>query len=472
MLSREPIIEQWEDLSNWKKLAKKLSKKSSDLIKRVPAFHNLYKTLSQKPKTEDVLNILKNEAFAINVFVYLLRNDSEYFNLYLNSQAIIAHLGSNLKNSPAYSQRLFKLAYLENLHQRLSTLEEIKEKVILSLTKDDMISTNFLKEVGLLSINPIESFTDYLIYKEKSPKEVIQNGKIEISYTCQTFTEIESNYILKRISEIDLKKKSSFPSELKKGGFFMVPYQKTELLGHEILRGILKKLSSVDLHNDWIDLILDIASDPRSSKGSDKYLKWWSKIDKSLINEFIKILSHNDIILFLDAIEDFAEETSNFTMQRMYESRKKLLKGLAIQGAIDESRLILPTRAKNFIRKKRKGLDQSFIVNLNEHQGLCVIYFRIGSLHFVEGSHNFAMRVFYDLDEVIDLMKPSINSLTYLRLTNLDWEYENITGRSAYNLTHDQFGKWKKKTIRLIQQEIEIDVNLLLTDTEFYKLKV
>ncbi|MFD2531451.1 EH signature domain-containing protein [Gracilimonas halophila] len=471
MLSREPVIKQWGDLSSWEKLAKKVDKNSTDLLKKVPVFQKIYTSLVRKPKIEEVIKILKNNPFAANVFVYLSRNDPEFYTHYLNNNEIIEHLSKSLKNSPTYSQRLFKLAYLENLYLGLSTKEIIVEKIILNLTNDEIISTSFLKEVGLLSNKPIDSFVDYLIAKGKSPKQVIQNSKIEISYSSQTFREIESGYILKRIDEIDLKKKSKLPSDLKRGGYFEVPYH-SELLGHEILRRILRNLSSVDLHHYWIDLILDIASDPRSSKGSENYVKWWSKIDQRLINEFIKVLSHNDIILFLDAIEDFADETNNKTMQRMYESRKKLLKGLAIQGLIDESRLVLPKRAKRFIKQKRKNLDQSFIANLNAHQGLCVIYLRIGRLHIIEGSHNFAMRVFYDLNDVVDLMKPSTKSLTYLGLTNLDWEYENFTGRSAYNFTHDQFGRWKKKIIRLIQSEVEVDVNLLLTDEEFYKLNI
>ena len=55
------------------------------------------------------------------------------------------------------------------------------------------------------------------------------------------------------------------------------------IIGHEIIKSIIKYSKSVDVHSEWIDLIIGIASDPRSSKLSENYIKWWSLIDEKLI---------------------------------------------------------------------------------------------------------------------------------------------------------------------------------------------
>lgn len=471
MTSIEPKIKEWTDLSGWKHLSNNIGEKSSQLIKKVPSFQRLYDLLSDTPHSDKVINILESEPFAVNVFVYLLRSNSDYYGRYLRNEEIIDQLSEQLTVSPAYTQRLFKLSFLENLYRKSDTSQRIANEVIKELTDDKLISVPFLDEVGLLSTQPIHSFVEYCFENRLPPKELIQRNDIEMSFSSQTFRQIESHYILKRIDKVDLKSKSELPNELQVGGFFDVPYREAELLGHEILRRILKNISSVDIHHDWVDLILDIASDPRSSTQSDRYIKWWSRIEQQLINEFIKVLSHNDIILFLDAIQDFADETNNTAMQRMYESRKKLLKGLAVQGLIDESRLILPTRARKFIRRQRKGLDQSFIIDLNARQGLCAIYLKVGNLCIVEGSHNFSMRLFYDLNEVINLMNPSLRHLQHGTLTSLDYRYERETGKESISFMHDQNGKWKKKVIKLIKQEVELDVSLLLTKYENYRIK-
>jgi len=470
MISREPNITEWEDLSGWDILSEKVGKLSSDLIKRVPSFQRLYGLLSDNPTERQALNILSSEPFAANVFVYILRNNTDYYAKYMESTEIIDLLGRQLKDAPSYTQRLFKLSYLENLHQSIETSPRIVERIIVKLTDDELISVDFLRRSGLLTSTPIESFVEYCFDVAANPKKIIQENKVEISYSSQTFREIESLYILRKIDLVNLKEKTSLPQKLLTGGFFEVPYKNSELLGHEILRRILRKISSVDIHHVWVDLILDIASDPRSSKQSDKYIKWWDKIDQSLIDEFIKVLSHNDILLFLDAIQDFAEESNNSAMKRMYESRKTLLKGLAIQGLIDESRLILPSSARRFIRRQRKGLDQSFIVDLNARQGLCAIYLKVGDLCIVEGSHNFSMRLFYDLREVINLMNPSLRHLQHGTLTNLDYRYERETGRESISFMHDPRGRWKRKVIKLIKQEVELDVRPLLTEMEAFRI--
>ena len=228
--------------------------------------------------------------------------------------------------------------------------------VVKRLERDTLINNSFLEKTGVFSDEPVQKLAEFCVKHNLEPKEMVQENAIELSFASKTFKLIECNYIIARIEQVDLRNSSELPQLIKHGNYFEVQFSEDKLLGHSILETILSELNSVEFHSDWIELILNIAGDPRSSSNSRKYNKWWAKLPQTLINNFIKVLSHNDIILFLEAINEFASGSRNFDMQRMYDRRKKMMMKLATEGVIDESRLILPETAKKFIKDNNDGL--------------------------------------------------------------------------------------------------------------------
>ena len=230
-------------------------------------------------------------------------------------------------------------------------------------------------------------------------------------------------------------------------------------------RIILLSNASVDIHKSWTQLILSIASDPRSSDQSRQYQKWWLPIDKVLIDRFVRILSHSEILLFLEAISEFAN-SQNSEMSRMFESRKQLLMGLSIQNKIEKSRLYLPTKVLKFLKQENPKLDLSYVCNLQGERNKCIIYLKIGDNHIIEGSHNCKIRLYSQFNSQNMLLNPRLKEVSYSKITTGLEDMYWTNNKRPLSLVHHPNGKWKMKIIEVLSKNIDFEVDQLLTDQE------
>ena len=109
-------IQPWTDLGKWGALSEKLMQTSEMLLNQIPGFEECLNFLLHAPSSTEVLPLLRSKDIAISVFIYLLRNETGFYETHLENLEIRNLLIEKLPNCDAYTQRLFKISFLERSH--------------------------------------------------------------------------------------------------------------------------------------------------------------------------------------------------------------------------------------------------------------------------------------------------------------------------------------------------------------------
>jgi hypothetical protein len=389
-----------------------------------------------------------------------------FFENYFSEECLEAILkrGSEINS---HIRGLLQKAYINNLQDNKDLFSEKSLNRLFTSTKDTSEDTIFveLKSLGLFSQHPCSNFAQIAVDKGKSPELLLDELSLHITPNSRFLRTVKLVYLLKRLERSDFRKESELTQQIILQKLFDLEYSDRYLLGHLIIRTILNKVDYVDLDQAWVELILTFAGDPRTSKTSRDYIKWWSRIDQTLISKFIQILSHGDILLFLNAFNDFAKQ-GDPKMERMFKSRKSFLTGLSIQNKIEKSRLFLPIRIKDFIKKKYPTLDLSYVCDLQGTQS-AVIYLKIGRFHIFEGTHNSRLRIYDTYPSDLNVLDPNLTKVYYRDLTTrMEEEYHERYLKDAFTTTHHSNGQWKRDAVEELLKSEDFDVNQVLTDQE------
>src|SRR5699024_3971830 len=140
---------------------------------------------------------------------------------------------------------------------------------------------------------------------------------------------------------------------------------------------------------------VEIGGDPRLRR-SAAYRKWWAEIPPDCAETVARWLSAEDLRLFLDSIERFAETTGNPVMNRLFPGRKTFLWGLYELGYVKETRLIVGRDVRDDLRRR---LSPEMLRSLARLQGrgresTSLIAIDCGPFFLVEGSHNVKLWIF------------------------------------------------------------------------------
>jgi len=461
------IIDWGDNLRKWQDFTNDIESILIDVITSDSSFKKYFTYFRSLPELDGVLDVISTNPDSLNVLIFISKSNVLAIEKYILNQKVCKVLVKNESLLTEFSKRQLLSVYLENLFL-VQTSESNQQllSIIKNVLRSQQIEEKYVK-TGLLNSKPIKKFVEYSISQKKEPKDIILDESLSIGLSSDTFRRIEHEYVLELIKNVDLRAKSQLPKKILQSDYFNVPIEDELLLGHKIIMAILNDREEVNIHSYWIELILKVASDPRTVKTSPKYIMWWQKLDKIYIERFIKILSHQDILLFLDAISEYARETNNIAMKRMYKSRKQLLSGLSLQGVITESRLFLPRQMKIYLNKKRPDLDLSFVADLRGGGDKCLIYLKVAGLYIIEGSHNFAFRIFRHIPRATNLMKAEIGSFHIDAFSSKIASYQVRNGYPRpISYTHDPHSRWKVRVIRVISNEVKLDTNMLYTDEE------
>lgn len=247
-------------------------------------------------------------------------------------------------------------------------------------------------------------------------------------------------------------------------------YENGTLLGHEILKILISRANVSQISEQWMNVIMAIAGDPRVSRQSERFVRWWSHIPEELIAKVRGWLSKLDLKLFLEALNNFAEEAKDLDLTRMYPSRKKFLEGLLEQKLVTGTRLFLTQNAKRYLEKhyKKEHLPSFSMVEGDKS----IVYISLPGVHAVEGTHVCKFWIYKHLSDSAPVFNYNKTRFTYRELTagmNESMIRQRIGGCLA-EVIHN--GSWQAKVaLELKKAGVEFDPESLLMRDDYIKYR-
>lgn len=198
-----------------------------------------------------------------------------------------------------------------------------------------------------------------------------------------------AQFYLETLRELPLGAFDPVMDELQKPSVAKAPFEGNRRIGHVALE-ILIDRAGQEPGDAWQDFIINLAGDPRISSKSLSYREWWQPLGEARIEKVRAWLSKEDLRLFLQAVEQYGNETNNYELKRMFPARKVFLEGLFKLKLIRSTRLILGQRARHSVKRiLNQDVKTSFASLDGAMSDKAVIYLDCGDFHLVEGSHSF-----------------------------------------------------------------------------------
>lgn len=327
----------------------------------------------------------------------------------------------------------------------------------------------------LFSLNGPKWLVDERKIRKWDLERVINHYSLS-SYENSRFLKVtRSHYYLSELD--DLKPEditNPILSELSRSDVYKAPYDDGLLIGHEIIKRLVDKVTGNNVPDHWQALILSIAGDPRVPKGSKNYEKWWSLLGDSVITKVRGWLSKLDLKIFLEALEHSAKDGNQTEIERMFLSRKAFMEGLLAQELVVDSRLFLSRSADAYMKRAYKEDELPEYV-LSGDRVTSIIYLNVSGVHMVEGSHSFTLKLMDKLPN-----RPAITNFGVTKF-NIDdfrsWisnQYRHQYGdQGLAEIRHDAL-VWQHKAIEFFNERgLNIDKQKVLSSGNYraYKQK-
>lgn len=255
--------------------------------------------------------------------------------------------------------------------------------------------------------------------------------------------------------------------ELLKPSVSKAPYEGDKRIGHAALEILIDRAGEAP-GDAWQNFILNLAGDPRIASSSPNYRQWWLPLGEARINQVRSWLSKEDLRLFLQAVEQYGNESGKEDLQRMFPARKTFLEGLFKLGLIRHTRLMLGRNAQQSVRKiLGTEVKTNFAQMDSSMNDKAVIYLDCGDFHLVEGSHSFKIWVY--LAQPGQAVKSyDRNTFSHFDLTiQLPKDYKKLHPSLGYEaVTHN--GSWQRKVFDFLAGNgIAVDIEQLLGKKDY-----
>ena len=248
-------------------------------------------------------------------------------------------------------------------------------------------------------------------------------------------------------------------------------YDGQNRLGHVAMQLLIDKVTSSP-DDRWLEVLLGIADDPRISNTALNFRKWWQPLGEQRVSRVRSWLAKEDLRLFLKAVEQYGISSNEESLQRMFPARKKFLEGLFEQGVVRNARLMLGTRAAEFVNHNISKESKISYIPLSGMLDTAVIYLDCGDFYLIQGSHSFKIWLY--------LAKPTDLFDSYdsrMRLTRSDLthgvlkDYKNkYPGWPYKDITHHE-NTWRNDVVEFLYDNgIKIDLEKIMNreDYEYY----
>ena len=265
-------------------------------------------------------------------------------------------------------------------------------------------------------------------------------------------------YYVEELKNIPLGEDHPLLDEVVKDSVYNALARGERRLGHEVAGILIDRSKQGVISDKWLQVVLRIAGDPRVPESSINYQKWWAVLGSGRIKSMKGWLSRVDLKLFLRVLEDYANSSGDRAMQRMYPSRKRFLEGLIEQGLVADSRLFLNAGARRFLERSFSAGDLPDYATVSDPQR-SMIYLKVGHLHMIEGTHNFAIRLFSEIAEDSEILNYGTRRFSPTQLAIKRYGVERINHAPR---------RWQAKTISYMRSHaIPLDIEKLFSEDDY-----
>lgn len=430
---------------------KKITKgagKDNDKFKS--AWSKLFNAIQNKQSIEQVLV----DKVDIRVLGFALT--TEYKNQIRITEKVLDRIDNIVdKPSSLFIQDVFQ--YYLNDFDKIDNINAVSQWLIKARKARSM---NQWYDEELLTPNGAKWVAERAILKRKDFDQVSHDLELDQFQSGQFMELAQRIYYVKQLKKIPVNQPHELLVEVQKPDVFKAKFDESELLGHQILKIIIEKAPSENIHESWLNVIMAIAGDPRIPKSHQRYITWWSHIPSHFVSKVRGWLSRLDLKLFLEALDNFSISSNNIEMQRMYPARKNFLEGLYNKKLIINTRLYMSRPMAQYLRKTYKAEhlpDFSLVTDDNRS----IIYVDIGNAHLVEGSHSCYLRIYRNLDASATVFDYAKSKQTYYGLTSrLEGQMANLGHNSQANITHNPTNfSWQRKAIETLK-DLRVPINM------------
>jgi hypothetical protein len=248
----------------------------------------------------------------------------------------------------------------------------------------DKVGPNALVETAITSNEPLE--------------EIATTWHIPKGPESRFFTMATHVYFVETLKSLHFGQKHSVMQEILKPKIKESLGPDGLLIGQHATKILIERCLSEKqpIPETWRDFILSVCGDPRAPRSSPRFTKWWASLDSRLVDAMRRWLSKLDLNLFLEILEQIAKSSRDSDMKRMFPARKRFLKGLFNAELVHHSRLLLSAEVRSKLWRTFKKDDLPEYAEVLDGN-ICMIYLDLGKAHLIEGTHNFAVRVYKDM---------------------------------------------------------------------------
>lgn len=419
-----------------------------------------------------------NSTTDIRAYFDLLTNDRHFFNNVEFTRADMAKF-LDIKNPMSKLTlvnfiRLYVMCFDTLVGSDISLLKEIT----------DFIKEQ-LKQVATGKANPLSVFNANreLLFDIKAPANLVQQSKSQNkdldqilqelgldTYTGARFLSLcRIEYYVQTLEEIPVGSDHEILTELIKPDVYNAFVDEEKMIGHKVIEIMIDR--SATISQEWINVILSIAGDPRVPKFSENFRKWWEKIPQDKIRKMTGWLSQLDLGLFLDVLGDSAKNSTNESLKRMFPERKAFLEGLLKAELVVESRLFLSRDARYYLKRSQYSNALPAFAENNSRE-TSVIYLKLANdVHLIEGSHSFKIKLMDKLPPNCDITNWNVTSFSDNAFrTQIGLQYHNAYGNEhgGYLEKAHQMLSWQHAAINYLKEKsLPVEVSNLLTKTDY-----
>ncbi len=330
--------------------------------------------------------------------------------------------------------------------------EEIAERTLYS---DDL--KRLQKQANaVLSAQGPRKIVNFSIKNNRKLKDVMRFVGIPKDQLGRYIDKCHQCYYIESLKQLEPGEQSDIFDKLIQNGVARRAYD-NHWLGHEVLSIMIQKGidSGIELPENWRDIILRIAGDPRNR--GQAYREWWNPLSLRHIETMQGWMAGLDLKLFLESLMNYADSSGHEALKRMFTARVRFLQGLYDHGFIASSKLFIGKAPDRYLRAQYHENQMPMFSKLNDRD-LSVIYLKLqvnhqhqsGYIHMVEGSHNFKMRVYKNLPDIHPFTfesKAKGYSVQALK-TDLEMRYIRQYNQSVFSVSHDQTFNWLHKILQ------------------------
>ncbi|OOH85484.1 hypothetical protein BMT54_11715 [Pasteurellaceae bacterium 15-036681] len=478
-------LREWQnnDFCKIKESTEKLAHLAGKAGQSSDIFKNTCDRLLITARNKNSLTSEINSALDIRAFTFLLANSEEFIKLIVIDKRLLNRL---LKIRTPISKL--------SLTQLISGFFKFYNKI--SVTNSQLLCS-FIKEQLYLqtqsSRNQLNALVRYsenaeLLFDKVGHLKLVEYAKLkhkDLDYVINDFglqgfknglflTLSQNAYYIETLKTIPVgSAKNPIIKEIKKESVYESQYDEKYLLGHKIIEILIdrSKNEQGEISQDWQDIILSIAGDPRVV--GFQYQRWWRLLGEHRIQLMRNWLSRYDLKLFLTILEQSAKENNNYDMERMFAPRKAFMEGLLENKMIIGSRLFLTTEAAIYLYRHYQQEQLPAFARISGHASVIYLELNCG-LHIVEGTHSFKIKIMNKLPESAEI--------NHYEKRNYD---ANILGSGLETLyyreykdqgftaeTHDNYFNWQNRILKILKYNgSKLDYSKMFTSTDYKNYK-